>query len=249
MKIYFLRHGETPAVNQGLIQGSSDDSIMNGLSANGQKQVQKSAKELVKKLKGVENVYILQGNQWRTSQSSRVLVGELLQKFEYSDITVSTDVCLKGRNYGPLEGLNEKQIRRKRNVFLKPNLAVSYLLAELGFKNPQGIQPKSEYQEIVARFVENLLNWYENASENSAIIISSTSDVFRAMQQGRASEFCYFGDEEVTKLGMATRSKKAINTGEIVEIEIARPFEVGYDGKIETIAYRRALEKQQQIEK
>lgn len=245
MKVYFLRHGETPAVEQGLIQGSSDFPELNQLNLNGIEQVKNSAISLIPNIKNSKGVYVVQGNQWRVVQSTEVLMGEISKYFDSSEVFVTTDVALKGRSYGKLEGLNEAELRRKRNLVTRPNLTWPYLLAQLGFDNFQKIEPKNEYEYKIAKFVRNMIFRYGPICKDSAIIVSATSDVFRAMQQGEARRYCYFGDETIDSKGRVTKSKRTIKTGEIVEIEIEKPFEVGYDGKIETIAYRRAKEKQQ----
>lgn len=245
MKIYFLRHGETPAVEQGLIQGASDLPKINELNKNGIEQVRKSAISLIPKIKNAKSVYIVQGNQWRVMQSTNVLLEEILKHFGCDEIYLTTDIALKGRNYGGLEGLNEQELRQKKNLITRPNLTWPYLFAQMGFENFQKIQPKQAYENKIAKFVRNMIYYYGPACKDSVIIISATSDVFRAMQQGDASRYCYFGDETIDKKGRVTKSKRAIKTGEIVEIEMEKPFEVGYDGMVETIAHRRANEKQQ----
>ena len=116
MKVYFLRHGETPAVEQGLIQGSSDFPELNQLNLNGIEQVKNSAISLIPKIKNSKGVYVVQGNQWRVVQSTEVLMGEISKYFDSSEVFVTTDVALKGRSYGKLEGLNEAELRRKRNL-------------------------------------------------------------------------------------------------------------------------------------
>ncbi len=244
MKVYFLRHGETPAVEQGLIQGASDLPELNQLNTNGIEQVRKSTVSLIPKIKDATSVYIVQGNQWRVMQSTDILIQELLKNFSSDDIYLSTDIALKGRNYGGLEGLNEQSLRQKKNLIMKPNLTWPYILAQMGFENFQGIQPKKAYENKIAKFIRNMIYYYGPAYKDSAIIVSATSDAFKAMQQGEARKYCFFGDETIDNRGRVTKSKKTIKTGEIVEVEIEKPFEVGYDGKIETLAERRLKEKQ-----
>ena len=245
MKVYFLRHGETPATEQGLIQGAADFPEINELNENGEKQVRKSARGLIPKIKGARAVYVVQGNQWRVMQSAATLIEELSKEFDANEIYITTDVALKGRSYGKLEGTNEAEARNPKNFLVNPSIPWSYIFAELGFDNALRIQPKKAYEDKVARFVRNLIYYYGPMYEDSAIVIAATSDVFRAMQQGEASKYCYFGDETIDKFGRVTKSKRKIKTGEIVEIEMAKPLEVGYDGKIETIAERKIKENQE----
>ena len=115
MKVYFLRHGETPATEQGLIQGAADFPVINELNDVGRKHVIESAKGLIPKIKGAKSIYVLQGNQWRVSQSTSTLIDELAKEFDINDIYIATDIALTGRNYGKLEGQNEEELRNLKN--------------------------------------------------------------------------------------------------------------------------------------
>lgn len=85
----------------------------------------------------------------------------------------------------------------------------------------------------------------EMDAQSNAIILSASKDVFDIMRKdAKIRKLCYFGDEEI-KNGKVTRSSQKISEGDIKEIEISRPFQIGYEGKVETIAERRIKERSQ----
>lgn len=96
-------------------------------------------------------------------------------------------------------------------------------------------------------FVDNVIDLKKDINENeTAIIISASQDVYNLMRRDfRIRKLCYFGDEEI-KNNRVLKSSERINVGEIKEIILEKPFEVGYEGKFETIAERMITLRNQQ---
>ncbi|MBQ8451945.1 MAG: phosphoglycerate mutase family protein [Clostridia bacterium] len=233
MKIYFIRHGETPAVKEGLAQGQSNDIELNTLTSVGVEQLEKTATELVEilKEKGVsaENVKLYHCDDKRCTQSAYIVYKAL---FEAGLLLNENEQVLdvSGRNYGEIEGLNESKIRDMSNL-LKPmrkefKLLWSYLLSEFGFSNPAGIEKKSGYDKKVEEKV--LYQLFDDYEPDQTIIIVGNSDVFNVLQKNKSiRKYLYFGNEYME--GKKVKFPKIkIKPGEMVDFEL-EPLPEGYE--------------------
>lgn len=132
---------------------------------------------------------------------------------------------------------------------LRPNKTVPKILESVGvtiFKNASKTTKRAnELSEIIEAMLQ-----YEKANKKCTFIISAGCDVYTFMQNNNfIRKLCYFGDEKINCFGTISKSKQKINKGDIKIIEVELPKEIGYDGRIETIAEIKTKEKNQTKEK
>ena len=257
MKLYFVRHGKTYATEQGLIQGSANSEDLNVVTTEGLLELQETAKKLAKELKSVQrgNVYLYSGEQMRCLQTTGILSGVLMSRGLLESDHIITDDRFNGRGYGELEGLKEAEVKSLPYIVSHPKNAVSYALAEVGFENPTDIEPKASYADKVFSAIYEIVMNHEG--KDDVIILSSTSDVYRIMQQDEGIHaMCYFGGEEVPYLTASKQpfSKEGIDCGTFKLVVVGAPAFNPETGKMtpvwETLALRdhhmRLEEKQNQ---
>lgn len=256
MKIYFIRHGETLASKEGLIQGSSDG-FKNQVTTEGLLTVGESAKRLSDMIAGTDprKVFLYSADQLRCLQTSGIISEVLQDKNLLLDENILFDSRLNGRSYGELESLEESRVKKPVYMLTHPRQAVSYALAHLGFKNAAKIEPKKEYADkVFTAIYEMFLN---HEGKDDVVIVSATSDVYRIMQKDKdIHSMCYFGHEEVPYLTSTIQpfSSEKIATGELKIIEVGQPTYVATSDRFipvwENLAlrdyYQRFAEEQNQ---
>lgn len=226
MKVYFVRHAETLATKNGLIQGSADGAE-NDATIDGLNKVQETAKELVKLIEGTDpkNVYLYVAGQQRCLKTAVVLAAVLQNNNLIISDNIDIEDRFRGRSYGSLEGLKEADVKRPSYLISHPKKSISYVLANMGFNNAVGIQPKNEYADQVFTAIYEI--YLRHAENDDVVIISATSDVFKIMQEDEAiHSMCYFGNEEDLCYPTEKKSYKKlkIETGEMRVIELSQPI-------------------------
>ena len=226
MKIYFVRHAETIASREGLIQGSSNG-VKNRATAEGLVKVEESANELVKLIEGANprNVYLYSAGQQRCLRTSLALASVLQKNNLISSENIFIENRFCGRSYGKLEGLNEQEAKRPLYLVTHPKKSISYVLANLGFDNAMEIQSKKEYADQVFTAIYELYS--KHAEKDDIVIISATSDVYKIMQEDEGiHSMCYFGNEDALCFPEEKKPYKRlkIGTGELKIIEVDQPI-------------------------
>lgn len=132
---------------------------------------------------------------------------------------------------------------------LKPNKTVPKILSSIGVSIFSRIGTTNERINNLMEIISAMLD-YNNTDRNIVFVLIADSDVFKFMQNNKQiRKYCAFGDEEIGCFGKISASKIKISNGDVKEIEIAVPKEIGYDGKVETIAETKIRERQMSDEK
>ena len=226
MRIYFMRHAETPASRDGLIQGSSNG-VINRATAEGLMKVEESANKLAALIEGANprNVYLYSASQQRCLRTSLTLASVLQKNNLISSENIFVEDRFCGRSYGKLEGLNEHAVKRPIYLLTHPKKSISYVLANLGFDNAMEIQSKKEYADQVFTAIYELYS--RHAENDDIVIISATSDVYKIMQEDECiHSMCYFGNEDALCFPEEKKpyKKLKIGTGELKIIEVDQPI-------------------------
>ncbi len=225
MKVYFIRHAETEATKQGLVQGSADF-VNNQATIEGIEKVRKTAYKLADELKGTnkKNIHIYSSNQMRCIQTTSIVGAILDQNGLLDENNVVFDDRMNGRSYGSLENLSEKLVRTPAYMLKHPKHAISYVLANMGFDNASRIEPKKKYADRIFATVYEMVMQHEGSED--VVIISSTSDMFNVMQSDHdIHSMCYFGYEQAPDLYYENKivQPEQIKTGEFKTIEMGKP--------------------------
>jgi len=179
MKIFFLRHGETPASSQGIIQGRSDDVLFNNLTTKGVEQVENSAEKIADLIscEDPNKVFLYTTPFKRTLQSSQII----RKKINIPEKNFSIDSRISPRDYGKLEGYVEKELRETTDLILKATKGLAYVMSELGIKrNGQNIETKQHFESRILNFFWDL---YSNHAQDDTVIISANSDMWNVTRK------------------------------------------------------------------
>ncbi len=129
----------------------------------------------------------------------------------------------------------------KRGLEGRPRKGAGKLLGALGL---EGLTQKEIEQYNSDNICDMLEEYLKYDDGKTAILFAADTEVMSFMQNDdKVRRLCYFGDEKLSKFGNVTVSKVGINPAEIVEFEVGLPKEIGYDGKMETIAERKIAER------
>lgn len=247
MKIYFIRHSDTFATEKGLIQGSANGE-QNFLSPAGKKKLREKTipeiERIMRRNRGKE-IMVYSGDQQRHYETLIPILHMLSSEYRYvSDVRhLVLDDRLNGRNYGKLEGEQEAELSRKKNIFLRPAKAWSYIFAQAGLDNMSKIEKRSEYEQKVFDMIYEI---FVSHKKNQVVFVVSDSDFFKAMQKCKdIARLCYFGDEEIDISPKANglRSTMKIETGEVKPIIIEKPAYVESRGKMMSTPEKYATKK------
>ena len=68
-----------------------------------------------------DKLFVYSGTQRRINQTAKAIIQTLIEKklIVPNSEHISFDERLNGRDYGSLEGMNEQDLRRKKNLILK----------------------------------------------------------------------------------------------------------------------------------
>jgi broad specificity phosphatase PhoE len=209
IRIIFVRHGETPAAIEGVIQGKSDDSVFNGLTEKGKGQIQKTAIAIKAKISSFgddispENIYLYAASLKRTEKSAQIIKKEDSILDENYFVTSQ----INGRDYGELEGFKESELREKKSFVLKAGKVFPYLFSQLGLEeNGQGIETKQHFEARILSFVCEIMSKHK---QSDVVIISANSDMWNMLRKSDELEpFCKF------------ESKERLGCGEFTEIDV-----------------------------
>lgn len=145
-----------------------------------------------------EKVFLYTTPLKRTMQSTEVL----RETISVSDENFSIDPRISPRDYGNLEGCNEKELRETKNLILKATKVWPYIMSELGIKkNGQNIETKQSFESRILSFYWDL---FSKHSEGDFVIISANSDMWNMTRKN---------DETLSYLCEFT-SKAKLNCGE-----------------------------------
>ena len=227
MKIYFVRHGETIASKNGLIEGSSNDINNNSCTKESLLVIKKSADMIAEDIKEIpaEKIFIYSGTQIRHVQTAVEIGDGLISNgIDFNNDNIIYDDRFNGRSYGELEGRKISKVLSTKYMVTHPKHALSVALATMGFKNATKIEPKKQYADKVFSAIYEIVCTHEGT--DNAVIFASSSDVFKFMQTDKdIHSMCYFGKEEVPYLTTTKQpySKEKINPGECKIIEAGMP--------------------------
>lgn len=224
MRIIFLRHGDTPATNQGLIQGSANDWQLNSTTTAGLYKVQASAFKIADMIKDVpaDKIFIYSADQTRCISSTGVLASVLSVKHLLNTENVVYDTRLNGRSYGNLEGLPESQVKSPSYLLFHPAASLSMAAATFGMQNYMKIEPKSAYRERIFDALSEIYMTHNNGED--VVIISGTSDMFKFLQKdSELHSICYFGNEQPPFVDYKLPKPVKIETGQFKTFEVDKP--------------------------
>ena len=225
MRIIFLRHGDTPATKQGLIQGSANDWQLNAATTEGLYKVQASAFKIADMIKDVpaDKVFVYSADQTRCISSTGVLASVLSVKHLLNTDNIVYDSRLNGRSYGNLEGLSESKVKTPSYLLLHPATSLSMAAATFGMQNYMRIEPKNAYRERIFDALSEIFMVHNNGED--VVIISGTSDMFKFLQKdSELHSICYFGNERPLFVEGKKVKPIKIETGEFKTFEVDKPY-------------------------
>ena len=214
MDFYLFRHGETPFSKEGRAQGASNDIVNNGLTQAGKDVIAQNAVALRNEIGDVslDKVYIYTTPLWRTYDTSQIIKEQLSVPENHLIINSG----LRGRNYGPIEGMVEAEVRSVKGMMKRPTIALAYFLAQKGVrKNGKGIETKKDFRERVFGVLDDIFNRHE---KDDVIILSVNSDVWDLI---RKSELC----SEVFDMS----DKGRVKTGSYVKFQLSQSVQEKID--------------------
>ena len=212
----FWRHGPTPWNNKNKkedrAQGSSDLPVENEVTAKGQDLVRQNAKDLAMQIQGMDRdrIYIYTTPLRRTKQTSRIIAEEL--GIDPSHIIVCD--ALGGRAYGKIEGM--ANVKSPKTIARHPLIAISYLMAQFGFENNQGIESKPRFQSRVDKVIDDILVKHK---QGDFVIISANSDVWDTLRKSEFyNSFINFEHNNAVEPGECVKFNIPTDVMELIEI-------------------------------
>ena len=232
MKIIFLRHADTRATEQGLVQGSSNHWDLNAATTKGLYKVQDSARKIAEMIAGTpkENVFVYSATQGRCRSTTGVLETVLKPKKLIDSGSIVYDERLNGRGYGDLEGKKESKVKSPSYLLVHPVQMMSYIASQIGYENMAKIEPENKYAERIGDALADIFMLHNN--DKDVVIISSTSDMFNAMQKNKELHMlCYFGYETPPFVEGKKAKREKIEPGEVKTFELDAPRYSETDGR------------------
>ena len=224
MKIIFLRHADTRATEQGLVQGSSNHWDLNAATTKGLYKVQDSARQIAEMIAGTEkeHVFVYSATQGRCRSTTGVLETVLKPKGLISSGSIVYDSRLNGRGYGDLEGKKESKVKSPTYMLVHPVQLMSVIAGKMGYENMAKIEPENKYADRIGDALADIFMLHNN--DKDVVIISGTSDMFNAMQKNEElHNLCYFGYEQPPFVSGKRAKREKIAPGEFKTFELDAP--------------------------